>query len=164
MYADNDPTIEKKPKLRTSAAEMRYLVPILHRLAQRFLLDADAVEAAAKSAAFHLNECYKALADDVFYHARLTEHSTAFALQLVALADAHAHVNYLWKLKPKLHQWLELCAEGQRPSRCWTYRDEDFGGSCARSVHIRGGRINPTAISFKLLTNFKLKQPIIVVR
>ena len=154
----------KKPKLRANATEMRHLVPILHQLSQQFLDDANPIEAAAKTAALHLNECYKALADDaIFYHASLTEHSTAFALQMVALADVHQDTR-LWQLKPKLHQWLELCAEGTKPAKCWTYRDEDFGGSCARMAHRRGGQISARAVSRNLLENFRMKQPMIVVR
>ena len=154
----------KKPKLRANASEMRTLVPILHHVAQQFLDDANPIEAAAKTAAWHLNECYKALADDViFYHASLTEHSTAFALQMVALADVHENTR-LWQLKPKLHQWLELCAEGAKPAKCWTYRDEDFGASCARMAHRRGCKISAKAVSHNLLENFRMKQPMIIVR
>ena len=98
-----------------------------------------------------------------FFHTSLTEHSAAFALQAVALAEAHAGT-LLWRIKPKLHQWLELCSEGTKPSKCWTYRDEDYGGGCARMVHRRGGAISAKAVSSNLLVNFRIKQPIIRVR
>ena len=154
----------QSPKLRASAAEMRKLVPFLHDMSQRFLNDLDPVEAAAKCAALHLNECYKCLSEDaIFYHTSLTEHSTAFALQAVALAQAHAGTR-LWRIKPKLHHFLELCSEGTKPSRCWTYRGEDYGGSCARTIHRRGGKISAKAVSSNLLVNFRIKQPIIRIR
>ena len=151
----------KSPKLRASAAEMRKLVPFLHDMSQRHLNDGDPVEAAARCAAHHLNECYKALSDDaIFFHTSLTEHSTAFALQAVALAEAHAGT-LLWRIKPKLHQWLELCSEGTKPSKCWTYRNEDFGGSCARMSRRRGGLLNPAATSECLLQRFAIKEPMV---
>ena len=123
-------------------------------MSQRFLNDLDPVEAAAKWAAFHLNECYKSLSDDrIFYHASLTEHSTAFALQAVALAQAHAGTR-LWRIKPKLHLFLELCSEGTKPTRCWTYRDEDLGGSCVQLWKPRGGGRTAATAGVNVLRKF----------
>ena len=57
-----------------------------------------------------------------------------FAQQLVALESVDPAC---WGLKPKLHLWLELCASGTSPSLFWTYRDEDFEGTCALGMQER---------------------------
>ena len=91
----------------------------------------DPIEAQATAAANELLRCYQCLSDDSIFHADvLYDASKRFAASYVAL-NTVADDPKLWRVKPKLHLFLELCAEGSRPSRAWTYRDEDFGGSMA---------------------------------
>ena len=67
----------------------------------------------------------------------------------------------LWKIKPKLHLFLELCSvERTRPSLCWNYRDEDFGGSVARLARRRGGLLSASAFSRNLILMWSM-QPMI---
>jgi hypothetical protein len=150
----------KAPKLRCSAAQCRALVPLGKQLADALLCDEDPEEAAAKEAAGHLASCYQALsASSIFWEEALAAASRKFALLLVAL-EAHRGHPWRWRVKPKLHLWLELCSEGSQPSSFWTYRDEDFGGFLARLSRRRGGLLRPGATSRNLLQKFCIKEPV----
>ena len=123
-----------KPKLRCSAAECRALVPFLVELAESVLSD-DLLDEPVTVAARSLLDCYMALSSDsVFAEDVLRGSSEKFTQKLVALESVDPGC---WSLKPKLHIWLELCASGASPSLFWTYRDEDFGGTCALGTQER---------------------------
>ena len=66
-----------------------------------------------------------------------------------------------WKVKPKLHLFLELCSDGSQPSKTWTYRDEDWGGSVARMARRRGCVLTLPSFSSAILERFKMQQPIV---
>lgn len=150
----------KGPKLRCSAAQCRALVPFAWQCSQA-LFGTTPMEEAAKTAAHHLHKCYEALrADCVAPYEILRSSSTQFALQYVALGD-HVGNPLLWKCKPKLHLFLELCSESSRPSLCWNYRDEDFGGSIAKTSRRRGGLLSCKALSSNVLRKMLLQQPVL---
>ena len=90
----------------------------------------------------------------------MQQNSRRFALQYVALAQAHDGSRD-WVLKPKMHLWLELCSEDSRPALFWTYRDEDYGGGVARMARRRGGIPSVSAVSRQVLESFRVKQPIV---
>lgn len=153
---------KKAPKLRASAAQCRALVPFAHKLSQELLSTASPIEGTAKQGMFHLCECYKTLsADCIFAADLLKEHSIRFAQLYVALEAAQGNDNKLWAIKPKLHMFLELCSDGSRPSMCWNYRDEDWGGTVARMSRRRGGILRAKVFSSNLLYRFRLQQPMI---
>ena len=119
------------------------------------------MESAAREAAKHLDDCYKSLSSETAdWRQNLLEHSKGFAAHFVALEQAANHKKR-WRIRPKLHLFLELCSEGGRPSLCWTYRDEDFGGSCAHMSRRRGGLLRPAATSKHMLRRFAIKQPMV---
>ena len=151
----------KPPLLRASAAQVRALVPCAKELAQRFLGNT-ATDEAAKVAATHLHECYQALSHDApaGWEEQLARNSRLFAAQLVALEAATPGAKF-WLVRPKLHLFLEICSSGSKPSLCWTYRDEDFGGSCAHMARRRGGLLNPSATSRIMLQRFMVGQPMV---
>jgi len=151
----------KVPVFRASAAQVRALIPFAANLSAQLLSDNDAEEKAMRLAAMHLNECYKALSmQRLDFQQTLEEHSRKFATQFVAL-EAYTNHARLWRIRPKLRLFLELCLDGGKPSLCWTYRDEDFGGSCAHMSRRRGGLLNPTATSKTLLSRFVVRQPML---
>ena len=153
---------KKSPKLRCSAAQCRALVPFGLEIARATLSNAVPAEQAALAAAYHLNECYRALSSTrIFYHDILETNSRKFAMQLVALEAAHADATNIWKVKPKLHLFLELCSEGSQPAKFWNYRDEDYGGSVARFSHRRGGLLSVRAFSANLIDRFRASQPVV---
>jgi len=148
---------KKSPKLRGSAAQCRALVPIVHQLASDVLSSAVPIEEACKVGIASLNQCYMALSSDsIFWRDILDEHSRRFAAQYVALEAATTH-NKRWVVKPKLHLFLELCSSGEKPSKFWAYRDEDFGGTCAHLARRRGGLLRPSATSASMLRKFMVK-------
>jgi hypothetical protein len=151
---------KKAPKLRCSAAQCRALVPFGELAAQEMLADDVLVEAAAKAAMLHLSQCYKALSrQSIFASDVLREHSSKFALQFCALESVTADAKS-WRIKPKLHLFLELCSEGSKPALFWNYRDEDWGGSVSRMSRRRGGLLSVKAFSGNLITKFRL-QPMV---
>ena len=105
----------------------------------------------------HMFECYEALHGAGDFVDGLTLHSRLFALQFVALEE---HVPATWRVKPKLHQFLELCTDGGLSSANWNYRDEDFGGACSGMARRRGGHLGPKSTSENLLTRFVLRTPL----
>ena len=103
----------------------------------------------------HLDQCYKTLAskDKVV----LRESSTRFALLYSSLASAEPGV---FRIKPKLHAWLEACAEGGDPASHWCYRDEDFGGSVSNTGRRRGSQCTVAGVSLGVLSKFCMNPPI----
>lgn len=160
---------QKWPKLRCSAAQARALVPYAAARAQQWL-DATILEhRAIQTAAYHLNQCYLALSrDSIFWEGALAANSRKYALQIVAL-EAHelareANEVARWRVKPKLHAFLELCSDGSQPSLFWTYRDEDWGGSASRFARRRGGLQSPQITSKNLLFRFRCKTAVPRIR
>ena len=103
------------------------------------------------------NEVYKTLSSDCEEaHRKKSEHGPKFALNYVAL---HEHLNpwdtLAWRIKPKMHLFLHICADDDLPSDVWCYRDEDFGGSAARAGRRRGGVRSVAAMSSSTLDKFK---------
>ena len=114
---------------------------------------------AMRVAAAELAKCYSCLSSDNFDHQVMLDSSVRFARQFVALEQAHG--GKFFKVKPKLHLFLELASGINKPSTCWTYRDEDFGCSCARMSRRRGGLLNATSTSASLIARFRIKQPML---
>ena len=131
------PYAKQPPKLHASASNCRALIYFGHLAAQRFLSDAVPTESAAKTAAYHLNLCYSTLKSaSQFNRDTLFHSSQAFVLQYAALMEVSDGI--AWRIKPKAHMFLELCAEGSQPNLFWTYRDEDYGGTVAKTCRMRG--------------------------
>ena len=132
------------PKLRGSAAVVRNLVPFAHVLCLELQQDSDEVRNATWAAGLFV-ECYESLREENAQAlASLPVNSRKLAALLVVLETlnpARFHVT------PKLHLFQHLAESGSLPSRCWTYRDEDFGGSVAAVARRRGGLLSPTATS-----------------
>ena len=125
------------PKLRGRAADIRALIPCGRQLAMSHLDTAVPMEATAQQMACQLEACYDMLQRDRYEATRMADASRRFCL-LAQSMEAHDPVN--WATKPKLHLFQELCEESEYcPSQCWTYRDEDMGGSLAHIGRRRGG-------------------------
>lgn len=155
---------DKRPKLRCKAAESRALVPFALNLARKFLAPSPTPrEAAVATAMEFLSQCYQALSgESIFSNDVLQECSVKFALQYCALAKAWEGEDF-FQPKPKLHMFLHLCEEGA-PTKTWTYRDEDFGGSVAAWARRRGGARTTRAFSQNVLDRFRIKHPVLRMR
>ena len=139
----------KPPKLRAKAAQARWLVPYAPFAAAELLGDSD-VEITAKAMAVELAACYSLLSPENFEHSKLAEHCRRYCALAVAMEGAHNGI--LWRCKPKLHLFQELCEyHVDCPSLFWTYRDEDYGGSVAQLARRRGGPNKPSIFSKVIL-------------
>jgi hypothetical protein len=148
----------KQPKLRGKAAECRYLVPFAKLLVTNHFSDENVYEKTIKQATFALNKCYDCLSMHRFSAEVLANSSKEFALLSCAL-EKHAQ-SKRWRVKPKLHLFQEMCeCSDSQPSTCWTYRDEDFGGSMASTSRKRGGKTSPGSLATSVLTKFAIKNP-----
>ena len=154
---------KKSPKLRSSAACCRALIGFGKELADElFMAGPSPVEEAVRVGMHHLYMCYQCLSNTVIFSQELLRDSSfRFAQQFCALDTMNRD---LWRVKPKLHLFLELCIEQGRPTTCWTYRDEDWGGSVAKMSRRRGGLLSTAAYSSNLLDRFKMQQPMIRMR
>ena len=154
----------RPPKLRASAACTRALIPFGLQLARETFVHPSPEQAAALVGMEHLDFCYRSLSRDTIFAKDLFEDSAVkFASQYCAL-EAYNKYEQLWRVKPKLHLFLELALERGRPTTCWTYRDEDFGGSVAHMARRRGGLLSSAAFSINLLDRFRMQQPVIRMR
>ena len=156
--------IRSKPCLKASGGQIRALAPWFLKFANSWQIQ-DMGEAfipeleLAKGAIADLAKCYDTLSSHYGPTALpdLKQFSISFAEKLVALAEIKGG---RYSLPPKLHMWLELCAEGCTPSKGWNYGEEDFGGSVASMARRRGGKESPLATSKNTLLAFMAKQPL----
>ena len=149
----------KSPKLKGKAAHIRYFVPVLDCIVQRKLDPTDSLHnQTVVSCMQNLAMAYSCLQD--FDPVKLDRASRRMALLYCALQkeQVDAGVDKRWKVKPKLHLFLELChylcLQRQRgnPRDFWTYGDESHGGSMRRIAASRGGKNSSAASAYRLLS------------
>lgn len=147
------------PKLRASAGELRSLVPWLLQLAQCTLDTTKTLDNMILAATQHLVSMYSCLSRDNYSPQALATHCRKFMLLYVELERTAPAGT--WKMKPKFHMAQELCEfDLVNPSLTWVYRDEDFGGSLAKTSKHRGGFNTPFAISKNTLLKFVCGNPV----
>ena len=112
--------------------------------------------ATVKHAARLLAQLYDNLSHHKFDAQSMETQARQFALLYVSLEKA-VNKPPFWRFKPKFHMMIHLCSSHSNPSQSWTYRDEDFGGSCATMARRRGGLQKPGATSANLLTKIRIK-------
>ena len=151
---------KKPPKLRgCNAASCRALYKYGDLAAQAYLSDLVPQEAAAKAAAKCLHMTLASLSEGTLFRPeKLERYSREFALQYTALRDTS--IDPLWRVKPKMHLFLELCSvEDCRPNFFWTYRDEDFGGTVSHQSKMKGCWQAAKSFMKHALDLFALKNP-----
>ena len=139
----------KGPRLRGKASEVRGIVAFTHELAMSVLDADDPMDKSVQQCALHLKEAYECLSHDAPDKAKMGEAARKCAPLWVALEAVSVDSGYnTWRVKPKLHIWLELCemSLGSDQTKTWTYRDEDFGGAIARMDEHRGGHLSPWVV------------------
>ena len=127
-------------QLTGSGAEIRALVAYELQLVDSWGPDGMTPERfAARSCMRELSACYSFLSTDASTHVAgsLLDHA------LANLQGLHRLSPRRWQLRPKLHMFLELAAEGSNPAASWNYREESFGGSVSRQAHRKGGQSSP---------------------
>ena len=155
-----------KPKkgsieLTGSGAQIRALVPFGLQLVNTWSEEDLTLEKlAARCCMKELSICYSFLSSAEgrgHLEGTLLEHALAFQSNLQGL---HRMSPKRWQMRPKLHMFLELAAEGSNPAASWNYREESFGGSVSRQAHRKGGQSSPLAMSRSTLTKFCAKESV----
>ena len=123
------------PKLTAGAAECRHLVPFLVFASEELLDPSKEMESTVLNVVRLLNQMYCLL--DNYSQEAMSDAAKRLAILYTALFDMSEPP--LWRLKPKIHLMLHLVQSLHSPTKTWTYRDEDYGGSAARSMRSRGG-------------------------
>lgn len=137
-YKNIRSAMKDAPKLRgCNAASCRSLIMFGDLMAKKYLDNGVPKEAAAREAAHHMLMVYQSLSQSATFRKDVMESSSmAFALHFAALRDASE--DPAWRVKPKMHLFLEMCFQDCRPNLFWTYRDEDFGGSIGHQSKMKG--------------------------
>ena len=134
-----------------SGAEIRALVPFALELVNSWE-DLNSERFAAKQCMQHLAACYNCLSPQEGRDSReMLDQALGFHRNLQVL---HLSNPKRWQMRPKVHLFLELAAEGGTPSASWNYREESFGGSVRWQAHRKGGFPSPLAMSRSALTKF----------
>ena len=150
---------KSSPKLKGNAACVRALIPFADETAQKLLDTNDLVESAMLSLIRNLHECYKCLAlDEPGWIDRFRSCSANFAEQYAGLESQAEKLD--WKVKPKMHVFLEMSLDVSKPSLSWTYRDEDYGGSIAKLCRMRGRWHRVISYSRRVLDMFHMGNPV----
>ena len=158
----------KSPKLKGKAAHIRYFVPVLDCIVQRVLLQQhDCHHKTVMACMSELAACYECL--QLFDSVKLDKAARKMALLYCSLEKEAVEAGFekLWKVKPKLHLFLELChflcLERQRGNpRCfWTYADETHGGEMRTMAKIRGGYNNSASSAYRLLSMWVSKNALL---
>ena len=152
-----------KPKkgsieLSGNAAQVRALIPFGLELVESWPEESLTLEhVGAKQGMKQLSTCYAFLSSEEagLQSGTLLGHALAFQRTVQNLHGLHPK---RWQVRPKLHLFLELAAEGGCPSSSWNYREESFGGSLARQAHVKGGFTSPLAMSTSMLAKFCAKE------
>ena len=150
----------KSPKLKGKASHIRALVPIMLGVAEKHWPDPDFHTQTVKSCLGYLCRCYEELSD--FSSARFEEAATRMAILYCTLEkeQLQSGVEKRWKVKPKLHMFMELavhlCSEKKRgnPRNFWTYADETNGGHMKEIAKSHGGKNSSSSSCYRLLIRF----------
>ena len=141
------------PKLKAHAAECRGLVPVAREIAAHLLGDAaDPRDQSVREATFELARCYDALSHTApDPQQTLADTCKRFCALYIAL-DGRVEP---FHIRPKLHLAQELLEmQNGTPTKSWTYRDEDFGGSMVRLFKPRGGSRHAATAGLQVLQKF----------
>ena len=134
----------KKPKLRSKAAECRYLLPFARQLAQEFdngTLHRNSVNMLVQNLV-EVSECINTVPYNAEKAAAACSRMCRLHVALEKMALAAGDI-FSWSCKPKLHMMEELiCFVGPEfgsPRNYWTYQDESWGGWLSHTASRRGG-------------------------
>ena len=146
-------TGSQSPKLKSRAAECRFLIHFGLLACRRYMNDEDPFESQISHGMKHLHDCYQLLHSGSFDAKSMAESSRKFCLIAVAIEEMSP--DGLWAIKPKLHLMQELLEESpSNPTSHWVYRDEEFGGTLAGIGRRHGGHATPGVAGQTVLQQF----------
>ena len=137
------------PQLSGKAIEVRTIVPFLRVMCAKYFAADNVRQGTICGLVAHLVACYECLDD--FDADKLEEHGQRMAALYIAL-EAHAvkqnkHDTKTWRIKPKLHMFLHLCAfRDHNPRDWWCYADESNMGTMS-DLFMRHGGANRAGVN-----------------
>ncbi len=157
----------KSPKLKGKAAHIRYLVPVLDCIVQEQIPQDSVHNQTVVKCMHYLAECYSCLQDFDANKLELSARRLGSLYCALEQEQLAAGVQKRWKVKPKLHLFLELsmylCLQRQRgnPRNFWTYADESHGGLMRTIAASRGGKNSSLASANRLLSMWAAKSDLV---
>jgi hypothetical protein len=130
--------------LKSSAACVRHLIPILPILTAKHFCMGSMHQVACDNLAKFLAKAYLCMESNDLQE--LPKYGGKVASQYMALeqeALRHDPDSSAWHIMPKLHLFQHLCECGCGPKDFWCYQDETAGGVLAQLFTRRGGWENP---------------------
>jgi hypothetical protein len=145
----------KPAKLRSKAAECRYLIPFGVQVANEHR-DGTPYRETVFHVINYLGEIQKLLTQQPFPQGQCAEYSRKLCLLYTALWD-HCGRGHYWKIKPKLHLFQELMefSNAGSPRDYWCYKDEDWGAQAASSASSRGGHHSAAKVSLNAVSRYR---------
>ena len=137
---------------------------MLDALASKYLQQTDLHTQTVKNCLSYLSKCYQELGN--FSAERFEASANRMAILYCALEKEQLDlgVEKKWKIKPKLHLFLELafhfCKERGNPRLFWTYADESHGGDLRELAKSRGGKNASRASCYRMLCRFVYERPL----
>ncbi len=149
----------KPPKLRSKAAQCRYLVPFCSELADRFKDKSDVMMTVSHLTRL-LDTLVRLVCVEPFDSSAAAEACRRLCLLYCALfRRSEAIGEDRWRATPKLHMVQEMLEFDAftfgSPKSFWTYVDESWGGHVAKIATRRGGAKLPASIALEALDRFR---------
>jgi len=150
----------KGPKLRSKAAECRYLLPFAALMAEKYN-DGSPHRSTVMHVIKNLLEVSLCLSESPYDSNRATMACRRCCLLYVQLAEAALSTgdSLSWRVKPKLHMFQELIEfvspEFGNPRHFWTYKDESWGGFLSAMATRRGGPKFAATTALNLLRRYR---------
>ena len=150
----------KGPKLRSKAAECRYLLPFTAMLAREYD-NGTPHRSTVRHMVDHLLTVAECLASQEFDIETAKDSCKKCCLLYSSLeSEALSKGDELsWRMKPKFHMFQELleyiCDFAGSPKCFWTYRDESWGGFLSKVATRRGGPKFAANIALNLLQKYR---------
>ena len=151
---------------------MKGVVPFAAAIAEAKLDASDPKEQAMIELTKNLKLAYGCLTNSSTPHPDLPTYARKVAALWLGLARVIG-LKGDWRVKPKLHMWLEACGACTDPNSddvcigntgcptlTWTYRSEDFGGSTARQAWRRGGPLSVYRLGRSTIQKFCAQHPV----
>ena len=154
----------KSPKLKVKGGETRQLIPFA-ALISREIADKSGSQYWVTIAEVmdRLLSCCKHISAQPFVPAALAQCSRELCVLWSCLEErAESAGSLLWRKKPKVHLFQELCEYQVNsfgtPELFWTYRDESWCGHMSSAAKRRGGQKHASTVPERLLNRFRAMQ------
>lgn len=150
----------KPPKLRSKAAECRYLLPFAAIMAERYN-DGSPHRSTVMHVIKNLLEVSQCLSTAPYNQQKAIAACRRCCILFVQLETSALQRGdeFSWRVKPKLHMFQELIEfvspQFGNPRDFWTYKDEGWGGFLSTIASRRGGPKFASSTALNLLRRYR---------